>query len=120
MRDVTLWAFTVPFFETREAELEEFEAAMAAMTSRSSLPRPAKVHPDPRHDRPARPHQRAHAGDRGRGGHPHPGAALRRLHAAIPGSEWATTPGGHACVWEHPAAVQPGRSSRSSDAITDA
>src|SRR5262245_59660765 len=29
MRDVTLWAFTVPFFEGREAELEEFESEMA-------------------------------------------------------------------------------------------
>src|SRR6202007_2102292 len=28
MRDVTLWAFTVPFFEQRTAELEEFETAM--------------------------------------------------------------------------------------------
>ncbi|HTS99503.1 MAG TPA: alpha/beta hydrolase [Streptosporangiaceae bacterium] len=27
----------------------------------------------------------------------------RRIHQAIPGSEWATTKGGHACVWEHPA-----------------
>jgi 3-oxoadipate enol-lactonase len=27
----------------------------------------------------------------------------RRLHEAVKGSEWATTPGGHACVWEHPA-----------------
>src|SRR6188508_259297 len=31
MRDVTLFAFTLPFFETREAELQEFEAAMAAI-----------------------------------------------------------------------------------------
>ena len=26
----------------------------------------------------------------------------RRLHDAIPGSEWATVPGGHACLWESP------------------
>jgi 3-oxoadipate enol-lactonase len=26
----------------------------------------------------------------------------RRLHEAVPGSEWATTKGGHACLWEHP------------------
>lgn len=31
MRDVTLWAFTVPFFRTREAELREVEAAMEAL-----------------------------------------------------------------------------------------
>ena len=31
MRDVTLWAFTLPFFEQRTAELEEFEIAMRYM-----------------------------------------------------------------------------------------
>ena len=32
-----------------------------------------------------------------------PVSLSRRLHEGVPGSEWATTPGGHACVWEHPA-----------------
>ena len=32
-----------------------------------------------------------------------PVALSRRLHEGIPGSEWATTKGGHACVWEYPA-----------------
>ena len=31
MRDVTLWAFTVPFFEAREDELKGFEAEMAGL-----------------------------------------------------------------------------------------
>src|SRR5258708_32626951 len=31
MRDVTLWAFTAPFFEQRGAELAEFETAMRYM-----------------------------------------------------------------------------------------
>ena len=31
MRDVTLWAFTVPFFEEREDELKEFEGEMATL-----------------------------------------------------------------------------------------
>src|SRR6476620_10274294 len=31
MRDVTLWAFTVPFFEQRESELVEFETVMRYM-----------------------------------------------------------------------------------------
>jgi len=31
-----------------------------------------------------------------------PVALSRRIHEGIPGSEWATTKGGHACVWEHP------------------
>ena len=36
MRDVTLWAFTVPFFNEREDELREFEGEMAQM------PRPSR------------------------------------------------------------------------------
>ena len=32
-----------------------------------------------------------------------PVALSRRIHEGIPGSEWATTKGGHGCVWEHPA-----------------
>ena len=30
-------------------------------------------------------------------------ALSRRIHEGIPGSEWATTKGGHGCIWEHPA-----------------
>jgi 3-oxoadipate enol-lactonase len=32
-----------------------------------------------------------------------PVSLSRRIHDAIPGSEWATTKGGHACLWEYPA-----------------
>jgi 3-oxoadipate enol-lactonase len=32
-----------------------------------------------------------------------PVSLSRRIHDGIPGSEWATTRGGHACVWEQPA-----------------
>jgi GntR family transcriptional repressor for pyruvate dehydrogenase complex len=32
-----------------------------------------------------------------------PVSLSRQIHEGIPGSEWATTKGGHACVWEHPA-----------------
>jgi len=32
-----------------------------------------------------------------------PVALSRRIHDGIPGSEWATTKGGHGCIWEHPA-----------------
>ena len=28
----------------------------------------------------------------------------KQLHALVPGADWMTTPGGHACMWEHPAA----------------
>ncbi len=31
-----------------------------------------------------------------------PVALSRALHRAIPGARWATTRGGHACLWEHP------------------
>jgi 3-oxoadipate enol-lactonase len=34
---------------------------------------------------------------------PIPVALSRRIHEAVPGSEWVTTKGGHACLWEHPA-----------------
>ena len=32
-----------------------------------------------------------------------PVSLSRRIHDAIPGSEWTTTKGGHACCCEHPA-----------------
>ena len=68
--------------------------------------------PDARHDRPARLDHRAHAGHRRRGGHPHPGRAVAGdCMRRIAGSEWATTPGGHAIDLGAPGGVQPGRSS---------
>jgi 3-oxoadipate enol-lactonase len=103
MRDVTLWAFTVPFFEEREEELKEFEAAMA------DLPQPldaylAQLSSIRTHD----------CTDR-LGAISAPTLVLageedilipvrlsRRLHDGIAGSQWSTTKGGHACVWEHP------------------
>lgn len=103
MRDVTLWAFTVPFFEEREEELKEFEAAMA------DLPQPlpaylAQLSSIQTHD----------ASDRlDRIGVPTlvlageediliPVRLSQRLHAGIAGAQWRTTRGGHACLWEHP------------------
>jgi 3-oxoadipate enol-lactonase len=32
-----------------------------------------------------------------------PVSLSRRIHEGIPGSEWATTKGGHGSVWEYPA-----------------
>jgi 3-oxoadipate enol-lactonase len=104
MRDVTLWAFTVPFFEERGAELAEFETAMRYMDQpvHAYLAQLAVIQ---NHDTAAR-----------LGGISVPALVLageedilipvslsRRIHDGIPGSEWATTKGGHACVWEHPA-----------------
>ena len=111
MRDVTLWAFTLPFFETREAELQEFEAAMAVMHAADRrLPRAAELHPDARHQRPARSGIKVPtlviAGEEDI---LIPVALSKRLHEGIAGSEWTTTPGGHACHLGTPRAVQPGR-----------
>jgi 3-oxoadipate enol-lactonase len=105
MRDVTLWAFTVPFFEERREELAEFEEAMSA------LPQPveaylAQLNVIRMHD----------ATDRiGQISLPTlvitgeediliPVELSRRLHLAIPGSEWKTVTGGHAAIWEYPKA----------------
>lgn len=103
MQDVTLWAFTQEFFETREAELAEFEEAMA------SLPQPleaylAQLSSIQTHDTTARLGQITTptlvlAGEEDI---LIPVELSRRLHAGIAGAEWATVAGGHACIWEHP------------------
>jgi 3-oxoadipate enol-lactonase len=103
MRDVTLWAFTLPFFETREPELREFEEAMAA------IPQPldaylAQLSSIQTHDTTDRL-GRITAPTLVIAGEEDiliPVALSHRLHEGIAGSEWATTPGGHASIWEHP------------------
>ena len=104
MRDVTLWAFTVPFFEQRTAELEEFETAMRYMDQpvHAYLAQLAVIQG---HDTVSR------LGEittpclvlAGEEDILIPVSLSRRIHEAIPGSEWATTKGGHGCVWEYPA-----------------
>ena len=104
MRDVTLWAFTLPFFEQRTAELEEFEIAMRYMDQpvHAYLAQLAVIQA---HDTASR------LGEittpslvlAGEEDILIPVALSRRIHEAIPGSEWATTKGGHGCIWEHPA-----------------
>ncbi|HVI37506.1 MAG TPA: alpha/beta hydrolase [Gaiellales bacterium] len=104
MRDVTLWAFTVPFFEEREEEAKEFEAEMAGMPMPvdAYLAQLSSIRTHDTRDRI--------------GGLETPALVLageedilipvrlsRQLHDLIPGAEWATTRGGHACCWEHPA-----------------
>ena len=103
MQDVTLWAFTQQFFETREAELREFEQAMAA------IPQPldaylAQLASIQTHDTTSRLGQikaptLVIAGD---ADILIPVELSRRLHAGITDSRWQTVPGGHACIWEHP------------------
>src|SRR5580704_4095505 len=104
MRDVTLWAFTVPFFEQRSAELAEFETAMRYMDQpvHAYLAQLAVIQNHDTTDRLGEISVPALvlAGEEDI---LIPVSLSRRIHEGIPGSEWATTKGGHACVWEHPA-----------------
>jgi 3-oxoadipate enol-lactonase len=103
MRDVTLWAFTVDFFEQREAELAEFEQAMRYLDQpvHAYLAQLAVIQ---RHDTTSRLGELALpalvlAGERDI---LIPVTLSRRLADGVAGAEFVTTPGGHACLWEHP------------------
>ena len=104
MRDVTLWAFTVGFFAERPAELAEFETAMRYLDQ----PLPAylaQLATIQNHDTTGRLAEISTptlvlAGEQDI---LIPVSLSRELHEGIPGSEWATVTGGHACLWEHPA-----------------
>jgi 3-oxoadipate enol-lactonase len=104
MRDVTLWAFTTGFFAERGAELAEFEQAMRFMDQpvHAYLAQLAVIQ---EHDTTERLSQISVptlvlAGEQDI---LIPVALSRRLHGGISGSEFDTTPGGHACLWEYPA-----------------
>jgi 3-oxoadipate enol-lactonase len=104
MRDVTLWAFTLPFFTDRSADLAEFETAMRYMDQpvHAYLAQLAVIQD---HDTTARLGEitvpsLVLAGEQDI---LIPVALSRQIHEGISGSEWATTKGGHACLWEHPA-----------------
>jgi len=104
MRDVTLWAFTLPFFDERGDELAEFETAMRYLDQpvHAYLAQLAVIQ---HHDTTERLSEirtptLVLAGEQDI---LIPVALSRRLHELTPGSEWATTKGGHACLWEHPA-----------------
>ena len=103
MRDVSLWAFTVPFFETRTADAAEFEDAMAGlpMSLEAYL---SQLNVIQQHDTTDRLGQVSVptlvlAGEEDI---LIPVRLSRRLHDGIEGSRWATVPGGHACLWESP------------------
>jgi pimeloyl-ACP methyl ester carboxylesterase len=104
MRDVTLWAFTVPFFEDRGAELAEFDTAMRYMDQpvHAYLAQLAVIQG---HDTASRLGEITTPALVLAGAEDIliPVSLSRRIHEGIAGSEWATTKGGHACVWEHPA-----------------
>jgi len=103
MRDVTLWAFTQDFFEKREPELREFEAEMAriAQPLEAYLAQLSSIQTHDTRDRLDRIAVPtlviAGAEDI-----LIPVALSRRLCDRIQGARWATSPGGHASIWEHP------------------
>jgi 3-oxoadipate enol-lactonase len=104
MRDVTLWAFTVPFFSERPDEAAEFEEAMAGMEM-SVEAYLAQLNVIQTHDTVDRLDTLSVptlvlAGEEDI---LIPVRLSRSLHELVPGAEWATVPGGHACLWEHPA-----------------
>ena len=103
MRDVALWAFTGPFFEDRPADAAEFAAAMAA------LPMPlaaylAQMAVIQAHDTMGRLKglKTPTCVIAGEEDILIPVRLSKRLQLAIPGAQWATVPGGHACIWESP------------------
>jgi 3-oxoadipate enol-lactonase len=103
MRDVGLWAFTVPFFEEREAEALEFESALAALTM-SLEAYLAQLNVIQTHDTVERLGSIATptlvlAGE---DDILIPVRLSERLRDGIPNAAWALVPGGHACLWEHP------------------
>jgi 3-oxoadipate enol-lactonase len=104
MRDVTLWAFTTGFFEQRPDEAAEFETAMRYMDQpvHAYLAQLAAIQAHDTTDRLAQisTPTLVLAGEEDI---LIPVSLSRRLHEGVPGSAWATTPGGHACIWEHPA-----------------
>jgi 3-oxoadipate enol-lactonase len=103
MQDVTLWAFTQEFFETRQDELAEFEEAMATlqMPIDAYLAQLSSIQT---HDTTARLGELSLPTTviAGEEDILIPVDLTRRLQQGIAGSEWLTVPGGHACIWEHP------------------
>jgi 3-oxoadipate enol-lactonase len=103
MRDVTLWAFTVPFFSQRPDEAAEFEDAMAAMEMSvdSYLSQLNVIQTHDATDRLASLEvpTLVLAGEEDI---LIPVRLSQSLHQLVPGSAWVTVPGGHASLWEHP------------------
>jgi pimeloyl-ACP methyl ester carboxylesterase len=103
MRDVTLRAFTIPFFAEGNEELAQFEQAMADMTM-SVEAYLAQLNVIITHDTLDRlgtitVPTLVQVGEEDM---IIPVAASRELHARVPGAEWTAARGGHACLWEFP------------------
>jgi 3-oxoadipate enol-lactonase len=103
MRDVALWAFTVPFFEERPEDAAEFEDAMAGlpMSVDAYLSQLNVIQTHDTTDRLAQitTPTMVLAGEEDI---LIPVRLSRRLHEGLPASTWKTVPGGHACLWESP------------------
>lgn len=103
MRDVTLWAFTLEFFEGRGEELAEFETAMRYL-NQSTPAYLAQLAAIQNHDTTERLSDISCptlvlAGEQDI---LIPVSLSRALRDAVPGADWVTTPGGHGCIWEFP------------------
>ncbi len=105
MRDVTLWAFTVPFFEEREDELKEFESEMAGlpMSVDAYLAQLNVIQTHDTVDRLAHIRGFPVLVMAGEEDILIPVRLSKRLQEGIVGADWKTSKGGHACMWEHPA-----------------
>ncbi len=103
MRDVALWAFTGPFFEERPEDAAAFAEAMAAlpMSLDAYLSQLAVIQTHDATDRLAQINvpTLVLAGEEDI---LIPVRLSKTLQEAIPGAQWATVPGGHACLWESP------------------
>lgn len=103
MRDVSLWAFTAPFFEDRPNDASEFAAAMATldMSLDAYLAQLAVIQAHDALDRAA--HIKVPAMViAGEEDILIPVRLSQKLQMAIPNALWKTVPGGHACLWESP------------------
>jgi 3-oxoadipate enol-lactonase len=103
MRDVALWAFTGPFFNERPQDAAEFAAAMASldMSLEAYLAQLAVIQAHDALER-AKAIKVPTLVLAGEEDILIPVRLSKELHKAIPGAEWKTVPGGHACLWETP------------------
>ncbi len=103
MRDVALWAFTGPFFEERPEDAAAFAEAMAAlpMSLDAYLSQLAVIQAHDATDRlgQIKVPTLVLAGEEDI---LIPVRLSKKLQEAIPAAQWATVPGGHACLWESP------------------
>ena len=103
MRDVTLWAFTVPFFEERPEEVAEFEEGMAALAQpvEAYLSQLSSIRT---HDTSNRLGE-IHVPTLVLAGEEDvliPVRLSKRLCDGLTAAKWTTVKGGHACLWEYP------------------